>query len=208
MQKLRMLSIICVLVLFITALPFAASATQIPDGLKLPYKQGASSKSILAIKERMQELGYYKAGATMNKDFNATMTERVMQFQKNNGLEETGIVDQEFIEKLYSDTAIPADQTAAAATPAPVRTEVPTTVAPQQTTSAPAATPAPVVTQTPVVTEKVTASTRFVKLTATPRPAGPTPKANTKAYSILYEMENRARYVDGTFYTKKTYYNQ
>lgn len=70
-------------------------------------KKGSRSDAVLAMKARMQELGYFKAGAELTNQYNDTCVERVKQFQKRNGLPQTGVADQETLELLYSDKALP-----------------------------------------------------------------------------------------------------
>lgn len=65
----------------------------------LPYstlEQGAHGKEVLSLKERLQELGYFRAGATeMTDSFTETMTKRIMIFQQLNGLAQTGVATPE-----------------------------------------------------------------------------------------------------------------
>ena len=65
----------------------------------LPYstlEQGAHGKEVLSLKERLQELGYFRAGAIeMTDSFTETMAKRIMIFQQLNGLEQTGIATPE-----------------------------------------------------------------------------------------------------------------
>ena len=56
------------------------------------YKEGMSGSEILAIKQRMLELGYYN-GNIANNAFNETMTKYVKELQKKNGLQETGVIN-------------------------------------------------------------------------------------------------------------------
>lgn len=72
------------------------------------YREGMSGSEIKAIKQRMLELGYYH-GEISNNQFNNTMTERVKQLQKNNGLKQTGVVDDALYALIFSDAVIKAD---------------------------------------------------------------------------------------------------
>lgn len=69
------------------------------------YKEGDKSEEIKLLKDRMFELGYYNAKATHNQ-FNQTMTERIRQLQKVNGLEETGVVTQELYDFIMSENCL------------------------------------------------------------------------------------------------------
>ena len=67
--------------------------------------RGNSGDDVLAIKERLLELGYYREGSTMNNNYNATCVARMMMFQRQNGLTENGIATAEAQAKLFSDSA-------------------------------------------------------------------------------------------------------
>lgn len=70
-------------------------------------KRGSKGPEVLAMKERMQELGYFSAGAELSENYNDTCVERVKQFQKRNGLPQTGVADHQTLSLLYSDAALP-----------------------------------------------------------------------------------------------------
>lgn len=82
----------------------AAIAEKISESYKT-LKQGSSGNDVVKMKKRMQELGYFSAGATLSNQYNATTTERVKLFQKANGLKQTGIADATTLMLLYSDNA-------------------------------------------------------------------------------------------------------
>ena len=63
-------------------------------------EQGDSGSNVLRIKERMQDLGYYRKTASLGDDFNDTMVQRVKLFQENNGIDVTGKVDSSTLQKL------------------------------------------------------------------------------------------------------------
>jgi len=71
-----------------------------------PLQLGDSGEAVLAMKERLQELGYYSANAEFSDSYNDTHVERVKMFQKRNGLPQTGKADIETLILLYSDEAI------------------------------------------------------------------------------------------------------
>ena len=70
-----------------------------------PLKQGNRGDEVLAMKKRLQELGYFTAGATFSNQYNGTTTERVKLFQKANGLRQTGVADEATLQLLFSDNA-------------------------------------------------------------------------------------------------------
>ncbi|MBR6786601.1 MAG: peptidoglycan-binding protein [Clostridia bacterium] len=69
-------------------------------------RQGDNNDRVLALKKRMQELLYFNYGVSMSSSYNTTMTERVKQLQKVNGLEETGIVTKELYDFIMSDNCL------------------------------------------------------------------------------------------------------
>lgn len=73
--------------------------------LEMLLKEGSVGTDVLAMKKRMQELGYFTSGASLSENYNATTTERVKLFQKVNGLRQTGIADTEMLLLLFSDAA-------------------------------------------------------------------------------------------------------
>ena len=77
----------------------------VPALAETVYKQGDKGDEVMALKERMLELGYYN-GAISHNVFNDTMTERVKQLQKANGLQQTGVVDEALYELIFSDSVI------------------------------------------------------------------------------------------------------
>ncbi len=67
---------------------------------------GDKGQDVKEIKLRLQELRYLGNGS-VTKEFNEKTENAVREFQKRNGLPETGEVDQETREKLFSDEAVP-----------------------------------------------------------------------------------------------------
>ena len=66
----------------------------------------AEEKSIIEIKTRLQELGYYVKEYTPDERTNDGYTRRVKQFQTFNGLDITGEADDETVAKLFSESAL------------------------------------------------------------------------------------------------------
>lgn len=72
-------------------------------------ERGSKSVEVLSMKERLRELGYFKKNAELSDSYNDTCVERVKQFQKVNGLPQTGVADSLTLMMIYSDTALPKD---------------------------------------------------------------------------------------------------
>ena len=70
-------------------------------------KRGSRGTEVLDMKNRLCELGYFKANSQLSNEFNDTCVQRLKEFQRVNGLPETGIADGATLSILYSDAAIP-----------------------------------------------------------------------------------------------------
>ncbi len=81
---------------------------------------GDRGKSVLTLKERLYDLGYYEK-KNFTKVFNEDTADTVREFQRLNGLEETGEVSEETWELLFSDDAVkrPRPTLVPLASPAP-----------------------------------------------------------------------------------------
>lgn len=66
------------------------------------YQLNDKGDVVKSLKKRLQTLGYYRSSSGFDDEYNQTMVERVRQFQKNNALEETGIIDYVTLIKMYS----------------------------------------------------------------------------------------------------------
>lgn len=85
-----------------TAFP---TATPAPTVTYKSLKQGSKGDDVITMKKRLQELGYFTAGASLSNQYNGTTTERVKLFQKVNGLKQTGVADEATLQLLFSDDA-------------------------------------------------------------------------------------------------------
>ena len=61
---------------------------------------------VLALKNRLLALGYYREGSSVNNLYNDTCVERVKMFERVNGLTEDGIATAAIQALLYSDKAL------------------------------------------------------------------------------------------------------
>lgn len=117
------------LLMVLIAISMAACAparAEIPEGVKEFYEYNKNDDSIIIVKKRMQELGYFSKGAKFTGSVNVTMQNAVLLFQKQNGLEEDGVIDTVFLERLFSEEAVGKDgkpREQAAEPSAPERTQ-------------------------------------------------------------------------------------
>ena len=97
-------------------------------------QEGDIGKEVLALKKAMYYLGYFTS-LNLTDNYNALMTERVMQLQEACGLEQTGIADAKLQALVFSGMASPTKN---APKPTAVPTAVPTPIAPVSTPELPA----------------------------------------------------------------------
>ncbi len=86
---------------FLTMLQYA-------DPSLLDYRvlrQGDKGDDVLALKQRLQELGYIRAGSILTNRYNDILAERVSLFQRQVCMTEDGIASQELQFYLFSDRA-------------------------------------------------------------------------------------------------------
>lgn len=87
------------------------------DSALLQYRvlrKGDQGEDVLALKKRLQELGYLRSGSTLSDSFNAILEERVRLFQRQIGATENGIASQELQALLHSARAPQCTQTLSA----------------------------------------------------------------------------------------------
>ena len=68
-------------------------------------KNGDRGKDVLALKERLKELGYIRSAAQLTNVYTDVTMERVMLFQRQTGMTEDGVASQELQAYLFSDKA-------------------------------------------------------------------------------------------------------
>ncbi len=74
-------------------------------------KKGDRGEDVLALKQRLQELGYIRDTSKMTDVYNDIAMERVTLFQRQTGMTEDGIASQELQAYLFSDKAPACGQT-------------------------------------------------------------------------------------------------
>lgn len=70
------------------------------------YQLYHSGPTIKLIKERLQKLGYFQPRTGFGDKFDEKLRSRVIEFQRSNGLEETGCVDRPTAAALYSENPV------------------------------------------------------------------------------------------------------
>ncbi|MBQ9197610.1 MAG: SH3 domain-containing protein [Clostridia bacterium] len=66
---------------------------------------GDKGQDVLAVKARLQELGYIRAGAELTDSYNDTLKGRICLFQQQTGMTADGVASQELQAYLFSDLA-------------------------------------------------------------------------------------------------------
>ena len=78
------------------------------DPSMLDYRvlqKGDKGDDVIALKQRLQELGYIRSGSELTNVYNDVTVERVKLFQKETGITEDGIASQELQAYLFSEKA-------------------------------------------------------------------------------------------------------
>ena len=68
-------------------------------------RNGDCGEDVLAMKKRLQELGYIRSSAVLTNRYNAETAQRVTLFQRQTGMSEDGVAWQELQAYLFSDKA-------------------------------------------------------------------------------------------------------
>ena len=90
-------------------------------------RYGSSGEDVKLLQNRLIELGYLSGRADGN--FGSTTLAAVKAFQKNNGLTQDGVAGTQTYKKLFSASALPADEVTPTSTATPTPTPTPTPTA-------------------------------------------------------------------------------
>lgn len=74
-------------------------------------RDGDKGDDVIALKKRLQELGYIRSGATLTNRYTQETAQRVILFQRQAGMTEDGVAWQELQAYLFSDKAPACSQT-------------------------------------------------------------------------------------------------
>ena len=74
-------------------------------------RDGDRGDDVLALKKRLQELGYIRSGASLTNRYTQETAQRVTLFQRQTGMTEDGVAWQELQAYLFSDRAPACNQT-------------------------------------------------------------------------------------------------
>lgn len=74
-------------------------------------RDGDKGDDVIALKQRLQELGYIRSGAVLTNRYTQETAQRVSLFQRQAGMTEDGIAWQELQAYLFSDKAPACNQT-------------------------------------------------------------------------------------------------
>ena len=73
-------------------------------------RDGDKGDDVVALKKRLQELGYIRSGATLTNRYTQETAQRVTLFQRQTGMTEDGVAWQELQAYLFSDKAPACNQ--------------------------------------------------------------------------------------------------
>ncbi len=93
---------VAIVVCMVMAATFVCGALAEETAAFEPLKQGDQSEAVLKLKERLFDLGYFTTN-DLNDKFNSETTKKLKRFQKDNGLEQTGVLDEATAALLYSE---------------------------------------------------------------------------------------------------------
>lgn len=111
---IRIVCLVMVVVLFLQGFISFAYAAGETENLTI----GSKGDRVLEVKRRLQKLGYMKDG-TITKKYNEKTADAVREFQRMNGLPETGEVDAVTEAALFSDEAVRKPKPTLAPLPTP-----------------------------------------------------------------------------------------
>ncbi|MBR1586337.1 MAG: phosphodiester glycosidase family protein [Clostridia bacterium] len=83
-----------------------AAASGAAESAYATLKLGDKGEAVLALKQRMYELGYFTS-TKFSTEFNATTKERLIELQKKNGLTADGVATPEVQALIFSDACLP-----------------------------------------------------------------------------------------------------
>lgn len=82
------------------------AVAEIPAGVKNYYEYNQQDKSIVIVKKRLQELGYFRQDAQFSNVVSDELKKAVISFQKQNGIDADGVLNKSLLELLFSDDAV------------------------------------------------------------------------------------------------------
>ena len=100
-----------ILVLLILLLLFAAAPAEEAGALPPVFTEcgllapGSRGPAVLLMKQRLQQLGYYKPESTLDEKYTSDTEKRVRTFQETGGLPVTGTADSETLTAMFSGNA-------------------------------------------------------------------------------------------------------
>ena len=102
----RFFCVLAALVLMVSSMTVWTASAAVND--QFPFKQGDSGEQVTTLLKRLYTLQYLNTYQIKSGKFTSEATDAVKKFQRKNGLEETGIVNQADWDVLFSDQAINA----------------------------------------------------------------------------------------------------
>ena len=96
--------LICILIIVLSMMSIAYA--EIPSDLKEQYKYKQHDSSIIIVKNRLKDLGYFAKDAQFSDFVSDELKTAIKAFQKQNNVPANGIIDKKLLELLFSDDAV------------------------------------------------------------------------------------------------------
>lgn len=109
MNEKRLICLHFIYLLIIILLMMSIAYADIPSGVKDEYKYNQYDSSIIIIKDRLKELGYFGEKAIFSEFVSEDLRTAVKAFQRQNKVTVDGVINQAFLELLFSDDAVGKD---------------------------------------------------------------------------------------------------
>ncbi len=91
-------ALICICFIAIGMIMMEYAAADIPAGVKDHYAYNTRDNSIILVKKRLEELGYFEKGTKYSDYVSEGLKETILTFQKTNKVSVDGVLDRDLLE--------------------------------------------------------------------------------------------------------------
>ncbi len=109
MKKNLLCFLVCIYAVIIVLSMMSIAYADIPSNVKEEYEYNDHDSSIIIVKNRLKELGYFGKNAQFSDVVSNELKTAVKAFQKKNNVLVNGVIDKAFLELLFSDDAAEKD---------------------------------------------------------------------------------------------------